>query len=290
MNTRLLNIFESMYLNNSAKIDELTNQNNIIMSNIMEIYRSQCAINGASNTGAINGAINGASNGVISGASNGVISGASNGASGVINDAATSASQNINSILRNFNLPFNIPNNIDLSNNIPVYFNYQVYTQNLDPVIVHPSNEQIDTATENLLFGNIINPININCPISLEQFLNTSNVTIIKHCKHIFNTNNLMNWFRTNCKCPVCRFDIREYVNNSNNTSEEEELDISDEEPILETSESRPTREQIRISLPIQSLLNNIQTLSESRDINDAQQIVSDFINIFSNLNNSNNR
>ena len=57
-----------------------------------------------------------------------------------------------------------------------------------------------------------MNPVNTSCPISLEPFNDSSRVTIIRHCRHIFNTDNLSNWFRTNCRCPVCRYDIRDYI------------------------------------------------------------------------------
>jgi hypothetical protein len=56
-------------------------------------------------------------------------------------------------------------------------------------------------------------------------------VTVIRHCGHIFNTDELNTWFRNHCNCPVCRYDIRgdnsnassafssENQNTSNNTS-----------------------------------------------------------------------
>ena len=191
---------------------------------------------------------------------------------------------------------------------------------NLEPIIVHPTNEQISNATENLIFSNIINPINTQCPISLEQFTNSSSVTMIKHCKHIFNTTNLMNWFTTNCKCPVCRFDIRDYVNKdaseSDLASEHDSESENENETFNNTTPATlqvpsptpatlqvpsPTPSSVPITLNninqlpllinrnvsnIQSLINNIQTLSEQSDIdiNNTQQILSDFMNIFNNV------
>jgi hypothetical protein len=51
---------------------------------------------------------------------------------------------------------------------------------------------------------------------------------MIRHCRHIFNTNSLISWFNSNCKCPVCRYDIRDYehnndVSNSNHIQQEQE-------------------------------------------------------------------
>ena len=94
---------------------------------------------------------------------------------------------------------------------------------------------QIQTATRTLNFSNITNPINTSCPITHEQFDNTSNVTMILQCRHIFNTNSLMHWFNTHHVCPMCRFDIRNHSETpimseqveSNET--QEQLDVSDD-------------------------------------------------------------
>ena len=93
----------------------------------------------------------------------------------------------------------------------------------LQPVNIRPTQAQIENATINVIYRDIINPINVRCPISLETFTETSNVTMIKHCKHIFNTQNIMSWFNSNCKCPVCRYDIRDYIDNENNNSSNDE-------------------------------------------------------------------
>lgn len=81
----------------------------------------------------------------------------------------------------------------------------------LEPINIFPTATQIEIATRNIRFGEIIEPINNSCPISLETFNENDNVTMIRHCGHIFNTIPLSVWFRTNCKCPICRYDIRNY-------------------------------------------------------------------------------
>lgn len=93
----------------------------------------------------------------------------------------------------------------------------------LQPVTIRPTLVQIENATSNLIYGDIVEPINTSCPISLETFTETSEVIMIKHCKHIFNKQSLLSWFNSNCKCPVCRFDIRDYVDPENNVSVENE-------------------------------------------------------------------
>ena len=50
--------------------------------------------------------------------------------------------------------------------------------------------------------------MNDECPIRLEQFVPNDTVTQIRHCGHIFNSTELTNWFRTNTRCPVCRYDL----------------------------------------------------------------------------------
>ena len=288
MDDHLIRILNQMYISNSKKIDELTNQNFNIINNIMEIYRNQITTINQQPAPAPAPANQ---HQVPANQHQEQVPSNQHQEQVPINQHQAQApsnqqplNQHINTLLRNFNLPFNIPDNLqfNIPDNLPIYFNYQIHTSNIDPVIVHPSNEQINNATENLLFGNIINPLNTNCPISLEQFTNTSNVTIIKHCKHIFNTNNLMNWFRTNCKCPVCRFDIREY--NANNDTNNDTNNDANNDTNNDTDTDTDSENENEINIPIQSLINNIQTLSESPNANNAQQIVSDFINIFNNL------
>ena len=105
----------------------------------------------------------------------------------------------------------------------------------LEPINIIPTQSQIENATRTIVYGDILDPINTSCPISLEGFTDTSNVIMIRHCRHIFNTNSLMSWFNSNCKCPVCRYDIRDYNpnnnnnNNNNNNTQNEEQEENDE-------------------------------------------------------------
>ena len=88
-----------------------------------------------------------------------------------------------------------------------------------DPIDVYPSQRQIENATRVVSYCDISTPNNTSCPISLEPFDDNEQVTIIRHCQHIFKTNQLNSWFIRNSRCPVCRYDIREY-NNTNITNE----------------------------------------------------------------------
>jgi len=85
----------------------------------------------------------------------------------------------------------------------------QLFNSFLQPVPVYPTQEQISNATRNVRYCDILSPINTSCPISTEEFDDNDYVTIIRHCGHIFNSNELNRWFRQSCICPVCRYDIR---------------------------------------------------------------------------------
>ena len=80
------------------------------------------------------------------------------------------------------------------------------------PVNVYPTQAQLTAATRTAIYSDIVNPTNTSCPISLEPFSDNSNVTVIRHCGHIFDSDQFQSWFRVNCRCPVCRYDIREYT------------------------------------------------------------------------------
>ena len=50
------------------------------------------------------------------------------------------------------------------------------------------------------------------CPITREELIVGDHVCVIKHCNHLFKNDALMQWFNSNVRCPVCRYDIRDYV------------------------------------------------------------------------------
>ena len=108
----------------------------------------------------------------------------------------------------------------------------------LQPIEIYPSQSQIEIATRRVRYSDIATPINTSCPISMDDFNDNDMVTVIRHCGHTFHTENIMNWFRSNSRCPVCRYDIRDYnipnqnLNNfqdsSNNYFERNNTSLSD--------------------------------------------------------------
>lgn len=90
-----------------------------------------------------------------------------------------------------------------------------------EDVIVRPSDEQIENATQIIRYDTIDNPTHDSCPIDLTPFNGNSYVMQIKHCKHIFHSNNLRLWFNNSVRCPMCRYDIRDYNSDNNSTDEQ---------------------------------------------------------------------
>jgi len=82
----------------------------------------------------------------------------------------------------------------------------------MQDVVVRPSREVIEQATERLTYSNDMILLNTQCPISLEEFVEGENIVRIRHCRHTFRETSINNWFQTNVRCPVCRHDIREMV------------------------------------------------------------------------------
>lgn len=89
----------------------------------------------------------------------------------------------------------------------------------LNPVPIYPTNEQITQATEQIQYCDISNRDITQCPIDLVNFEDNEQVLRIKHCGHIFRERNLRAWFRNSPRCPICRYDIRDYTNSTNTTN-----------------------------------------------------------------------
>ena len=198
-----ITLLTSMYNDNTRQINSLTNANNQIRNAILNI------INRTN----------------VSGHQNYFDSTRTNQNQNQANmNNSTSLTRNLLSNvfqLSNNNLNQSIPN----TNNRNT-FNTRIFETFFDPVYINPTPAQIETATRNLRFGDIIRPMNTSCPISLEAFNDNSRVTMIRYCGHLFNPDEINIWFRSNCRCPICRYDIRTYnpssYNRNNNTNNSE--------------------------------------------------------------------
>ena len=143
----------------------------------------------------------------------------------------------------------------------------------LDPVVIYPTQTQIELSTRNVRYCDILTPINLSCPISLENFNDSDMVTVIRFCGHIFSTGSLNTWFTTNCRCPVCRYDIRNY--NSNNSVGNR---VPSDEPVRRTTSQVLSEDSVNMN--VNSVFNNYlysfinEDVSGNTNISDAEALL----------------
>jgi hypothetical protein len=182
--------------------------------------------------------------------------------------------RNLRSNNRNRNTSFstNVNNNENLFNILRTRSMNPTFVDYLNTsVIIRPTNRQIQNATREIRYRDITNPSNESCPISLDRFEPDDLVSQIIHCGHIFCQSELQEWFQNHVRCPVCRYDIREYEPVNTATSSNTETSEN-----IQTSANRMTNvpnisnltfvrhpntnqtEQIMFDLELDNQLNNI--------------------------------
>ena len=172
--------------------------------------------------------------------------------------------------IQQYTIPFRQENtnNTNNTNRSERTSNFSRLMQNFfEPIEIFPTHTQIEAATRNVRYSDILNPVNRSCPISLEPFNDNDIVSVIRFCSHIFKREELTTWFRTNCRCPVCRYDIRNY---NGNTSSENIQDTSsstdasnnyvDENESSEISEERNDTQSIETNTIIRPNTTNLNT------------------------------
>jgi hypothetical protein len=82
-----------------------------------------------------------------------------------------------------------------------------------DPVTVAPTPQQIEHAT--LLQQATQNEESLLCAVCQDAYTEGQAIRTIRHCNHSFHKTCIDPWFQTNVRCPVCRYDIREYTQSS---------------------------------------------------------------------------
>jgi hypothetical protein len=146
-------------------------------------------------------------------------------------------------------------------------------------VSVRPTVEQILNASRIVRYGDIDNPLSLSCPISLDPFNTDDMVRQLLPCGHLFCQQSFTEWFRNNVRCPVCRYDIRNYVNNTSTTqvpetsehptsSNSSEIDDEGQEPI-NSSETEP---------PLSNTFSNVNILRDPHT-NQIEQLAFDINN-----------
>ena len=77
------------------------------------------------------------------------------------------------------------------------------------PVIVRPSDEDIENATTTVFYDPDDHSQTTD-PIDQSDFEDGEILTRIDYCGHMFREDNIRIWFRSSVFCPLCRHDIRE--------------------------------------------------------------------------------
>ena len=184
---------------------------------------------------------------------------------------------------------------IDLQSNTtnPVTFGLEQWIQSLQPVTIIPTPEQIQRATIIRPFQDIINPPNDTCPITRNGFNNSDQVLQIIECRHCFSPDSINRWFQTSVRCPICRYDIREYNplnvinnpyrNNVNSSTQETIQEVTTQE---ETTQEETTQEETTQGETTQETTQEETTQGETTNVQEfARELV---MNQLNNINNNN--
>lgn len=166
------------------------------------------------------------------------------------------------SYFREFTIPLNTLTNRN-DNNSRFLENF------FSPVEVYPTQSQIEAATRRVRYCDIVSPINRSCPISLENFEDSEMVSVIRQCNHIFKTEELNTWFRSNCRCPVCRYDIRNYNTNAATSSYFQQQDASGNNNSSSNNniERRSNSTERMVSNVLESFLNEQSNIDASGNL-----------------------
>jgi hypothetical protein len=108
-------------------------------------------------------------------------------------------------------------NNTTRNNDVSSFLNNFLSSR----IVVRPTEEHIQNASRVIKYSDINNPISEVCPISLDTFNENDMVRQILQCGHLFKQQQFNEWFESNVKCPVCRYDIRNYSHLSRRTTNE---------------------------------------------------------------------
>jgi hypothetical protein len=76
----------------------------------------------------------------------------------------------------------------------------------MDPVIVHPTAEQIEAGTT----LEIVDAQDEMCAICQDSMMAGSEARALNACDHRFHPGCIDTWFQRDVRCPTCRHDVRE--------------------------------------------------------------------------------
>jgi hypothetical protein len=132
----------------------------------------------------------------------------------------TTASGNTYTTRQTNNIPRQTRNQI--TRDLPIVERLNIIISDIfQDVIVRPTIDQINTATT--CFPYQYDSSYNQCSITMEEFEENEIVCRIKQCGHTFKKPAIMNWFERSVRCPICRYDIRNYI--EENSVEPQNLD-----------------------------------------------------------------
>ena len=137
----------------------------------------------------------------------------------------------------------------------------ELFSNLFQNVVVRPTPEQIDNASEHIVYDSSMNLINQRCPITLEEFEVGNNLIRLNHCGHTFMENSFTNWFQSNVRCPVCRHDIRENNDNQPTT-------VNEDNNIEEVNNDTDSEDANLSTNTDNSMNTNFQLFSDTSNIN----------------------
>ena len=115
----------------------------------------------------------------------------------------------------------------------------------------------------------------------MDEFNDNDMVTVIRQCGHTFHTEHIMNWFRSNCRCPVCRYDIRDYNSNVSNQFFNNSQDSSNNNVERNNNESIFSNENFFSGFDINSLENLLTNASDFLDASGNTNNTTDLLTSF---------
>lgn len=193
---------------------------------------------------------------------------------------------NFNDLQNNYHLRTNSIQSSDLDAFLTNFLN--------NTVVIRPTDEQIQNASRLIRYGSIENPLSETCPISLEEFNDNDEVRQLLPCGHIFHQNQFQEWFQTNVRCPVCRYDIRNYRslsrrNNStsanNNINAETSSNTGTNNIDTNSNNNNNSTSDNNNNIDTNNLQNNHQnTTNNNNNINDSLNRLSEQDTSFSNI------
>ena len=124
-------------------------------------------------------------------------------------------------------------------------------------VIVRPTTLQIASATRMVSYSVNEEFGQTRCPITLEEFHEGDSLCQIIHCGHIFKEDAIRNWFASNVRCPVCRYDIRDF-------SLDATVEEPDDEPVGISVTPRSNTPQLTGNAAVDNLTNILRNYIEN--------------------------